>query len=262
MVAPPSLLATGPLGSTLPPHSQYLPSQASQSFETLREYEESQDIPWAEVPASQLPPSSQSEAVMESNLWENDKGAGGQNAVYHLIEWLGTNDHWNRWKGNGTGDKTKWAKKAAAYLVEQGCKQRQPSAINAKLKKLQTSFNKANDLKNSTGAGTKGGKTLQQQVAKACPYYDSIVDLMGNRASCNPAAIFSSGDQGRDQAREGLISSMRYRDAVEEDSLIGEALDVCEDLRKRIFPPIYLADGYLYALQDAKHKERPTNTIP
>ena len=105
----------------------------------------------------------------------------------------------------------------AAQINARGCKsQRYGADVKAQIAKLESSFRKASDFLNQTGAGIEDEDTLRECVVKRCPFYYELEDAFGNRPNNQPLAT-------EQDCRPSTVLDLAERDSSDEDLDLDEA---------------------------------------
>ncbi|KAI7944446.1 hypothetical protein MJO28_010141 [Puccinia striiformis f. sp. tritici] len=89
----------------------------------------------------------------KSVAWDSD-GDGVQTSMRILLNWLGTDQNYFRWRGKGSGTtKVALANEILLELAEVGIEHRNIKGITNKVTELQGSYASASDLIRNTGGG-------------------------------------------------------------------------------------------------------------
>ncbi|KAH9821951.1 hypothetical protein DFH28DRAFT_1120283 [Melampsora americana] len=95
--------------------------------------------------------------------WDHDDNGEGKNLMYLLLNWLTDENNFTRFKDNKTEKRTV-AEKIERYLFDNGILWRDQNVIRKKIACLESAWQKADQERNRTGAGS--WKTAQEK--KAC----------------------------------------------------------------------------------------------
>ncbi|KAK0526328.1 hypothetical protein OC835_005324 [Tilletia horrida] len=188
--------------------------------------------------------------------WKNDSFAPGwPSSLVVLLSWL--KDNYEKWKGGGNDSQLSLAADIQQLIVGKKCRaNRTPPSIVEKIKALEKSFRSANDWRLATGQGilddaeareadafSEGDDEdeeerasrlslvysgVEAEVLKRCEYYNELLDIMGDRISCNPSNSYSTtskNDAAARALRRGLVCNEPRRDGAlseEEDGTTSE----------------------------------------
>jgi hypothetical protein len=146
-------------------------------------------------------------------MWHNDGPDSTVSSLSILLDWLTTEGNYTRWRGGDkhSGEtKTVLASQIAARISASGVGTiRKPKDIVTKISQLEQSFRDAIDFLSNTGAGITDETSLQQAIERRCPHYDTLKDVMADRASSQP--LMTTEDALFQMEREDdldLVSSM------------------------------------------------------
>ncbi|KAI7933177.1 hypothetical protein MJO29_016998 [Puccinia striiformis f. sp. tritici] len=138
----------------------------------------------------------------KSVAWDSD-GDGVQTSMRILLNWLGTDQNYFRWRGNGSGTtKVALANEILLELAEVGIEHCNIKGITNKVTELQGSYASASDLIRNTGGGVTdediaaGIANIHDSLVSRCKYWDELHPIMGSRVASNPPVTNESTDTG------------------------------------------------------------------
>ncbi|PLW47942.1 hypothetical protein PCASD_04908 [Puccinia coronata f. sp. avenae] len=124
--------------------------------------------------------------------WERDGVNGGDSSSTIVLNWISSDNNYERWRGDTEHRKTK---KSLASEVLEILKE---NRITQRINYLQTSYNQACYWKQNTGAGIletdliNGVKTVEDQLRTICCHWDILDPIMGSRSVAEPLYTRSS----------------------------------------------------------------------
>ncbi|KAH9443058.1 hypothetical protein Pst134EB_027412 [Puccinia striiformis f. sp. tritici] len=136
----------------------------------------------------------------KSVAWDSD-GDGVQTSIRILLDWLGADDNYARWRGNGSGlTKVALANEIVLELAKVGIEHRNIKGITNKVTELQGAYAGASDLLRGTGGGVTdediaaGIANIHDSLVGRCKYWDELHPIMGARVASNPPVTNESTD--------------------------------------------------------------------
>ncbi|KAL9939200.1 hypothetical protein V8E36_002013 [Tilletia maclaganii] len=174
--------------------------------------------------------------------WDGDAGGPGQQTSLDvLLEWLSEPDNFARLKGKDGSTRASCCSEISRLISSAGTKcARTADSVSDKITRVIAQFNELDRWLGETGQGlldaaaaeedpvsatAKAEANIQSWMNKTCPFYETLLPVLVDRASVRPRISFGTGDE-HDPAVE-LLSQPRPPREVQYDDFEPDEQPLC-----------------------------------
>ncbi|KAL9937240.1 hypothetical protein V8E36_003649 [Tilletia maclaganii] len=145
--------------------------------------------------------------------WDSDAGGPGQQTSLDvLLEWLSDPDNYARLKGKDGCTRVSCCAEISGLIAQAGTKaSRSVACISDKITRVVTQFNELELWLSETGQGlldtaqaepeskrpeavAAAETSIKRWIEKTCPFYETLLPVLKDRASVRPGISFGTGD--------------------------------------------------------------------
>ncbi|KNZ52915.1 hypothetical protein VP01_33g8 [Puccinia sorghi] len=125
--------------------------------------------------------------------WDKD-GQDGQSSIRIILDWLGTEGNYAKWRGDtkGGATKTTLANEILGEMTKNGITHRDAKGIQTKIQELQASYGAPTTQPPPIMFTLDSADPSNVSLAKRCQYWDELDPIMALQTCANPPAPYDS----------------------------------------------------------------------